>query len=278
MASRIEQYALIGDTQTGALVADDGSLDWCCVPRFDSGACFAALLGDEQQRLVVDPPRAATADGARATRRRYRDGTLVLETEWDTAEGTVRVIDFMPIRDRSVDLVRIVEGVSGRVAMELELRVRFDYGSIVPWVRRHGDALHMIAGPDALRITSPVELTGADLAHRRRVQRGRGRAGAVRAHLVPVAPRRSAARGATPIARSPAPPPSGRSGRRAPTATATGPTSCGARSSRSRRSPTRPPAASSPPPPRRCPSGRAGCATGTTATAGCATPRSRSTR
>ena len=85
MPSRIEQYALIGDTQTGALVADDGSLDWCCVPRFDSGACFAALLGDERNGSWSIRPRAATADGGRATRRHYRDGTLVLETEWDTA-------------------------------------------------------------------------------------------------------------------------------------------------------------------------------------------------
>src|SRR5882757_7286949 len=111
MASRIEQYAMIGDTQTAALVGDDGSIDWLCVPRFDSGACFAALLGDENHgRWQIAP-----AAGGRAARRRYRDDTLVLETEFDTTEGSVRVIDFMPIRDQTVDIIRIVEGVRGHV-------------------------------------------------------------------------------------------------------------------------------------------------------------------
>ena len=106
MASRIEQYALIGDTHTVGLVADDGSLDWLCVPRFDSPACFAALLGDESHGRWQLAPVA----GGRAVRRRYRDGTLILETEFETAEGSVRVIDFMPLRDGDVDVVRIVEG------------------------------------------------------------------------------------------------------------------------------------------------------------------------
>ncbi|MFN8026284.1 MAG: glycoside hydrolase family 15 protein [Acidimicrobiia bacterium] len=166
MASRIEQYALIGYTQTAAIVAADGAVDWLCVPRFDSGACFAALLGTDDNGTWRLAPSAATRDGRRATRRRYRDGGLVLETEWELPEGTVRVVDFMPIRDRSVDLVRIVQGVSGTVTMSTELVVRFDYGDIVPWVRRDHDSLHMIAGPDALRITSDVPLVGADLRHR----------------------------------------------------------------------------------------------------------------
>jgi GH15 family glucan-1,4-alpha-glucosidase len=165
MTSRIEQYALIGDTQTAALVADDGAIDWCCVPRFDSGACFAALLGDDDNGTWRVAPKAAAGDRPRARRRAYRDGTLVLETEWETPDGSCRVIDFMPIRDRSVDVVRIVEGISGTVAMETELVVRFDYGEIVPWVRRSDDALHMIAGPDALRITGDVPLQGADMRH-----------------------------------------------------------------------------------------------------------------
>ena len=110
MTSRIEQYAMIGDTQTAALSADDGSIDWLCAPRFDSGACFAALLGDENHgRWLIAP-----AAGGRAARRRYRDGTLVLETEFETPEGAVRIIDFMPIRDQDVDIVRIVEGLHGR--------------------------------------------------------------------------------------------------------------------------------------------------------------------
>src|SRR5213595_2219706 len=104
MASTIEQYAMIGDTQTAALVGDDGSVDWLCAPRFDSGACFAALLGDENHgRWQVAP-----ASGGRAAHRRYRDQTLVLETQFDTAEGSVKVIDFMPIREQAVDIIRIV--------------------------------------------------------------------------------------------------------------------------------------------------------------------------
>jgi GH15 family glucan-1,4-alpha-glucosidase len=158
MPSRIEQYAVVGDTQTAALVADDGSVDWLCVPRFDSGACFAALLGTEEHgRWLIGP-----AGGGRAARRRYRDGTLVLETEFDTADGTVRLIDFMPIRGHTVDLVRIVEGVRGRVPMRMDLAIRFDYGSIVPWVRRVDDSLRAIAGPDALVLRTPVETTGQD--------------------------------------------------------------------------------------------------------------------
>src|SRR5581483_11890063 len=156
MSSRIEQYALIGDTQTAALIADDGSLDWMCVPRFDSPACFAGLLGaPENGRWLIAP-----AAGGRAARRQYRAGTLVLETEFETPDGAVRVIDFMPIRDRRIDVIRIVEGIRGAVPMRMELVIRFDYGSIVPWVHQHSGALHAIAGPDALALRTPVATRG----------------------------------------------------------------------------------------------------------------------
>jgi len=159
LPSLIEQYAIVGDTQTAALIADDGSIDWLCTPRFDSGACFAALLGTEQNgRWLLAP-----ATGGRAVRRAYRPGTLVLETEFETDEGAVKVIDFMPIRGKSVDLVRIVEGVRGRVPMRMELIIRFDYGSIVPWVRGVDDTLRAVAGPDALVLRTPVATRGQDL-------------------------------------------------------------------------------------------------------------------
>jgi GH15 family glucan-1,4-alpha-glucosidase len=161
MTTAIERYALIGDTQTAALVGDDGSIDWLCAPRFDSGACFAALLGDDSNGHWGIGP----ASGARATRRRYRDGTLVLETEWDTPEGTVRLIDCMPVRDTHIDIVRIVEGVSGRVPMSVDLTVRFDYGSILPWVRAVGGGVTFVSGPYALRLATPVHVHGHDLRH-----------------------------------------------------------------------------------------------------------------
>ena len=156
MSSRIEQYAMVGDTQTAALIGDDGSVDWMCAPRFDSGACFAALLGNEDNgRWLIAP-----AAGGRATRRRYRDHTLVLETEFETAEGAVRIIDFMPIRDQTVDVMRIVEGLRGHVPMQMHLTIRFDYGQTIPWVRNVGGALVAVAGPDALVLRAPVETKG----------------------------------------------------------------------------------------------------------------------
>jgi GH15 family glucan-1,4-alpha-glucosidase len=156
VSSRIEQYAMVGDTQTAALIGDDGSMDWLCAPRFDSGACFAALLGDENHgRWLIAP-----AAGGRATRRRYRDHTLVLETEFETTEGAVRVIDFMPIRDQTVDVIRIVEGLRGHVPMQMHLTIRFDYGQTIPWVRDIGGALVAVAGPDALVLRAPVERRG----------------------------------------------------------------------------------------------------------------------
>ena len=156
MALRIEDYALIGDTHTAALVGSDGSIDWLCLPRFDSGACFASLLGTPGHgRWLLAP----AADGYRVTRR-YRPGTLVLETEFTTATGTVRVVDCMPPRQHTPQVVRLVEGVRGRVLMRMELVVRFDYGRVVPWVRRIDGALSLVGGPDALRLHTPVDTEG----------------------------------------------------------------------------------------------------------------------
>jgi GH15 family glucan-1,4-alpha-glucosidase len=159
---RIEDYALLGDLQTAALVGRTGSVDWLCFPRFDSGSCFGALLGSrEDGRWLLAP-----ASGGPATTRRYRPDTLVLESEWQTDTGRVRVIDFMPPRGVAPDIVRIVEGLEGRVEMRTELLIRFDYGDVVPWVRRLNDDTHLaIAGPDALCVRTPVELHGEHLAH-----------------------------------------------------------------------------------------------------------------
>ncbi|MEN3356753.1 MAG: hypothetical protein V7637_735 [Mycobacteriales bacterium] len=159
MAGMIEDYALLGDLQTAALVGRDGSIDWLCLPRFDSAACFAALLGTEDNGHWTLAPAA----GGVCTRRRYRGDTLVLESEWETPEGTVRVVDCMPPRGEAPDLVRVVEGLSGRVPMRSTLKIRFDYGHVVPWVRRVGRALQAIAGPDSLWLRTPVPLTGRDL-------------------------------------------------------------------------------------------------------------------
>ncbi|MEV4836690.1 glycoside hydrolase family 15 protein [Nonomuraea sp. NPDC049486] len=158
---RIEDYALIGDMQSAALVGRDGSIDWLCLPRFDSPACFAALLGNDRNgHWWLGPTGRRPAD-----RRRYRPDTLILESEWDTPTGTVRVIDFMPPRDVNPDVVRIVEGVSGTVEMSTQLRVRFDYGRIVPWMRRNGGHLQAVGGPDSAWLHSPIPLRGGDYAH-----------------------------------------------------------------------------------------------------------------
>ena len=131
--ARVEDYALIGDLHTAALVSTEGSIDWLCLPHFDSPACFAALLDTQDAGHWSLRP----VDGGTCTRRAYVEDTLVLETEWVTATGTARVIDFMPIRDNAPNVVRIVVGVSGAVQMRSELRLRFDYGRVVPWVRHH---------------------------------------------------------------------------------------------------------------------------------------------
>ncbi|MBX7549058.1 glycoside hydrolase family 15 protein [Streptomyces sp. tea 10] len=161
MNARIEDYALIGDEQTAALVGRDGSIDWLCLPRFDSGACFAKLLGDEDHGYWRLAPKGAGV----CTRRAYRPDTLVLDTEWETADGTVRITDLMPQRDRAPDVVRIVEGVSGHVTVRSTLRLRFGYGSIVPWMRRADGHRVAVAGPDSvwLRTEPAVEMWGEDL-------------------------------------------------------------------------------------------------------------------
>lgn len=156
---KIEDYGIIGDTQTVALVGRNGSIDWLCVPSFDSAACFAALLGTEEHGCWLIAPEEELV----ATRRAYRPGTLILETEFETASGCVRLIDCMPLRLHDADLLRVVEGVRGRVRMRMRLIVRFDYGSIVPWLRRREDRLEAIAGPDALTFWSTVETRGEGL-------------------------------------------------------------------------------------------------------------------
>jgi GH15 family glucan-1,4-alpha-glucosidase len=157
--SRIEDYAVIADLQTAALVSTDGSMDWLCLPRFDSSASFAALLGGPKAGRW----RIAPVSGGTCTRRSYRDDTMVLETVWETADGTVKVIDFMPRRQTEPDVVRIVEGVSGRVRVGVELVVRFDYGRVVPWVRHQGTRWVAVAGPDALWLDTPVPLQGRNM-------------------------------------------------------------------------------------------------------------------
>ena len=159
MPLRIEDYALIGDCHTAALVGRDGSIDWLCLPRFDSGACFAALLGGPGHGRWLIAPAAEV----RGVRRRYRDGTLILETEFETNEGAVRIIDCMPLSNERWDVLRIVEGLSGRVAMRMELIIRFDYGSIVPWVQRSGGTLLATAGPDTLELHTEVAVHGENM-------------------------------------------------------------------------------------------------------------------
>ena len=157
---RIEDYALVGDLQTGALVATNGSIDWLCLPRFDSPACFAAMLDTPDAGHWQIAPKS----GGTCTHRRYLTDTLVLETEWVTPEGTVRVVDFMPPRGHAADVVRIVEGISGAVAIRSALRLRFDYGQVVPWVRHHRGQMIAVAGPDAVRLCTPAPMHGQDWA------------------------------------------------------------------------------------------------------------------
>ena len=159
MASRIEDYAIIGDTETVALVDRGGSIDWWCTPRIDSGACFAALVGDEENgRWLLCPDEEIIS-----VRRWYRDRTLVLETEFETRSGTVAVVDFMSPRDVHPRIFRQVEGRRGTVPMKLELVVRFDYGSITPWVNGDASGQTLVAGSDGLRFHSSVPIEGRDM-------------------------------------------------------------------------------------------------------------------
>ncbi|MEV7090092.1 glycoside hydrolase family 15 protein [Streptomyces sp. NPDC093085] len=164
VAGRIEDYALIGDMQTAALVCRDGTVDWLCLPRFDSHAVFAALLGtDEHGFWRLGPAHPAGSVPPRATRRRYRGDSLILESEWDTPRGTVRVTDFMPPRDGAPQVIRIVEGVSGRVPMRSALRMRFSYGRVVPWVHKVDNRTVAVAGPDSVWLDTEAETHGKDL-------------------------------------------------------------------------------------------------------------------
>jgi GH15 family glucan-1,4-alpha-glucosidase len=160
MASKIEDYALLGDCETAALVGRDGSLDWLCWPRFDSPACFAALLGGrEHGRWLI-----TTADEAVRVSRHYRDDTLILETNFETADGAVTLIDFMPPNGKTSNVIRMVAGRRGHVAMRNEFVLRFDYGSLVPWVTRMEDGgLMAVSGPDMVVLRTPVRLRGKNL-------------------------------------------------------------------------------------------------------------------
>jgi GH15 family glucan-1,4-alpha-glucosidase len=168
--ARIEDYALLSNTRGAALVASDGSVDWLCLPRFDSDACLAALLGDERHgRFLV-----SVAGTARRTSRRYRDGTFVLETDYVTDEGVVTVIDAMPPRDGAHELVRLVVGLSGRVSMRMELAIRFGYGDARPWISRQGDDVVAACGPDNLRLATPVDVRERDAVLRAEFTVGEG--------------------------------------------------------------------------------------------------------
>ncbi len=159
VALPIEDYGIIGDTHTVGLVGRNGSIDWLCLPRFDSDACFAGLLGTEKHGYWRISP--ATQDYE--VRRRYRGDSLVLETEFETAQGIAKVVDCMPIRENHPQVVRMVEAVRGEVAMRMDLVIRFGYGSMVPWVRRADGLLCAIAGPDALALWTPIRTRGEDL-------------------------------------------------------------------------------------------------------------------
>jgi GH15 family glucan-1,4-alpha-glucosidase len=160
LSCKIEDYGLIGDCETAALVGRDGSIDWLCWPAFDSDACFSALLGSPKQgRWLIAP-----AEDVTKTSRRYWDNTLILETRFETAKGSVALIDFMPPRGAASDVVRLVRGISGRVKLRMELIIRFGFGSDVPWVKRTEDgALLAICGPDMTVLRTPVETCGEDM-------------------------------------------------------------------------------------------------------------------
>ena len=162
MPPLIEEKALLRDTHTATLGNHEGSIDWMCLSRFDSAARFAALLGDAENGRW----RIAPCGNVRMTRRRYRGDTLVLETDFHTVEGSIRLVDFMPPRGKTPDVVRLVEGIRGRVRMHMDLRPRFAYGRIRPWLRHVDGADVAIAGPDSLWLRTPVETRAEDAAVR----------------------------------------------------------------------------------------------------------------
>ena len=183
MSKPIEDYGFIGNRLSCALVGRDGSIDWLCLPRFDSDACFAALLGNENNGFW----RLAPVGDYRVTRR-YRDGTTILETTFETAEGAVTLIDFMPLSDdeNHVDVMRLVRGDRGRVPMRMELVLRFGYGEAIPWLRRRKFGLSAVAGPDGAELHTQVPLKNDKMRTDRRVHRGGGDFGLLRALLSPV--------------------------------------------------------------------------------------------
>ena len=165
MHPRIEDYALIGDCETAALVGRDGSIDWLCFPRFDSPALFAALLGTPENGRW----RLAPSDETARSERAYREDTLILETLFRTKTGTARLIDFMPPRDGRPNVIRIVEGVEGRVEFDFDLAMRFDYGRTMPWVNRiDRETLTAVAGPDLMILRTAAEVHGQDMHTRGR--------------------------------------------------------------------------------------------------------------
>jgi len=159
MAARIEDYALLGDCETAALVSKNGSIDWLCWPSFSSEACFCALLGTEENGYW----RISPANDAYASTRRYRGHTLILETIFECDEGAVKLIDFMPIREHHSDVVRIVEGLRGKLPLRMELALRFDYGRTVPWVTALNDGIRAVAGPNLVMLHSSVPVRGENL-------------------------------------------------------------------------------------------------------------------
>jgi hypothetical protein len=186
MTQRIEDYAVIGDLHTAAMVGRNGSIDWLCLPHFDSPSCFSQLLGDESHGFWQLAP-AGGEEAIVATRRSYRKDSLVLETEFDTATGTVRITDCMPMRDSHPHVVRLVEGLAGTVDMHMDLTVRFDYGEIVPWLTSTDGLIRMTAGPRRRGAVAPGRSRRPRHAHRGRLHRARGAALPLHLRLVPLA-------------------------------------------------------------------------------------------
>ena len=160
MSSPIENYALIGNLRTAALVDRSGSIDWLCIPRFDSSACFASLLGSSENGRWLLAPKG----GVKQVRRRYRDSTLILETEFETESGVATVVDFMPHAERSeqIDLIRVVKGIRGQVPMRTEVVFRFDYGHTIPWVRKREYGIGAVSGPSAITLRTAVPLNSGE--------------------------------------------------------------------------------------------------------------------